>query len=108
MTPRVQRAEEANSSLLLPTQGQLGQALYIPTTEVSPISKQGGKLRPMARTLSHHDLVSATEHELNPDSEFNLRKGWRGITTPGILKHILQKREYSQEEHYLCYIWLTL
>lgn len=50
--PRVQRAGEANSSLILPTQGQLGKALYIPTMEVSTISKQGEKLKSMAGTQS--------------------------------------------------------
>jgi len=106
VTPRVQGAEEANSSLILPTQGQLGKALYNPTMEVSTISKQGEKLKSMAGTLSHHNLVSATKHELNPESEFNLLKGWTGITMPDVLKHIRQKREYSRKEHYVCYIWL--
>lgn len=68
------------------------------------MSKQGEKLKSMARTLSHHNLVSATKHERDPEAEFNLLQGWRGISMPGVLKQTLQKRDYSWEEHDLCCI----
>lgn len=75
MTQRIQRAEDANSSLVLPTKGQLGKALYILSTEVSTISNQGEKLKSVAGILSDYNLISTTQHELNPESEFNLFKG---------------------------------
>lgn len=74
MMQRIQRAEEANSSPILSTKGQLGKALYIPATEVST-NKQGGKLESVAGILSHYNLISTTQPELNPESDFNLFKG---------------------------------
>ena len=43
-------------------------------------------------------------HELNPESEFNFLRGWRGITRPGVLKYTLQKSIFSERALSVLYV----
>lgn len=71
MKQRIQKTEAANSSLILPTEGELSKVLYVPGMEVSTVSEQKDKLPSVAANLSHSNSISTPEHELNPKSELN-------------------------------------